>query len=234
MKQVFGLREPLRPDEPGPHPARLHPGLHRGRRRRGPAGPHPGGPRRVLPIATSCSSRGPGTPGSGRSSGSRTRPWRRCSAPRPSSSPRAASAGRSTRSSSTPRCSSATGSRSPGRSSTRSTSTRSPGWRGRSSAAWLATGSRCWASCRTGRSCRTRPWRWSSRASTARRSTRARPRRGHRRDRHRGDGARAHAPADRAAQPGHRAGRPGRRHQRDRRRARDGSESVATGRSASC
>ena len=27
------------------------------------------------------------------------------------------------------------------------------------------------ASCRTGRSCRTRPWRWSSRASTARRST---------------------------------------------------------------
>ena len=49
-----------------------------------------------------------------------------------------------------------------------------------------------------------------------------RPRLGHRRDRHRRDGARAHAPADRAAQPGHRAGRPDRRHQRDPGRARRG------------
>ena len=82
---------------------------------------------------------------------------RRCSGRRPSSSPRAASAGRSTRSCSTPRCSSATASRSPGRSSTRSTSTPSPASPGRSSAGWRATGSRCSASCRTGRSCRTRP-----------------------------------------------------------------------------
>ena len=171
MRQVFGLREPLAPDEPGPHPARVHPGLHRGPRRRGPAGPDPGRPCRVRGrIATSCSSRAPGTPGSARSSGCRTRPSRRCSVRRRSSCPRAASAGRSTRSSSTRRCSSGTASRSPARSSTRSTSTPSRGSRGRSSVASPGTGSRCSASCRTGRSCRTRPSRWSSRASTARRS----------------------------------------------------------------
>ena len=54
------------------------------------------------------------------------------------------------------------------------------------------------------------------------------PRPGHRRRRHRGDGARAHAPADRAAQPGHRARRPGGRDRRDRRRR--GAPSGRTGR----
>ena len=38
MKSVFDLAEPLGADEPGPHPARLHPGLHRRAGRRGPAG----------------------------------------------------------------------------------------------------------------------------------------------------------------------------------------------------
>ena len=55
MRQVFGLREPLDPDEPGPHPARLHPGLHRRRVRRGPAGADPRRPMpRSPPTATSC------------------------------------------------------------------------------------------------------------------------------------------------------------------------------------
>ena len=53
-------------DEPGPHPARLHQGVHRGRGRRGPAGPDPGRPRARSPTATSCSSRAPATPGVGR------------------------------------------------------------------------------------------------------------------------------------------------------------------------
>ena len=39
MKRVFNLPDRPRVDEPGPHPARLHEGLHRGRGRRGPAGP---------------------------------------------------------------------------------------------------------------------------------------------------------------------------------------------------
>ena len=59
------------------------------------------------------------------------------------------------------------------------------------------------------------------------------PRRGHRRDRHRGDGAGAHARADRAAQPGHRAGRPDRRDRRDRGRAGTTARTAARARSAS-
>ena len=36
MKTIFDLPEPFAGDEPGPHPARLHEGVHRGRGRRGP------------------------------------------------------------------------------------------------------------------------------------------------------------------------------------------------------
>ena len=45
---------------------------------------------------------------------------------------------------------------------------------GPSSGAWPATASRCWASCRTGRSCPTRRWPWSRPVSRARPSTPAR------------------------------------------------------------
>ena len=72
-------------------------------------------------------------------------------------SARAASAGRSTRSCSTPRCSSATACTVAGRDRQQGRPRRaSPGSAGRSSGAWRATASRCWACCRTGRSSRTR------------------------------------------------------------------------------
>ena len=62
-----------------------------------------------------------------------------------------------------------------------------------------ATASRCSACCRTGRSCRTRPWRWSSRASTARPSTRARTSTGSSTASRSGRWSRTHARARRAA-----------------------------------
>ncbi len=88
-----------------------------------------------------------------------------------SSCRRAASGGRSTRSCSMRAVRAPRRARLPARSSTRSISTRNRGSPGRSRTGWRATGSRCSASCRTGRSCPTRPSPWSSRASTARRST---------------------------------------------------------------
>ena len=36
VRNVFGLTDPMTGDEPGPHPARLHQGLHQRRDRRGP------------------------------------------------------------------------------------------------------------------------------------------------------------------------------------------------------
>ena len=47
MRAVFGLPEPMLGHEPGPHPARLHQGLHRRRGRRGPRRADPGRPRDV-------------------------------------------------------------------------------------------------------------------------------------------------------------------------------------------
>ena len=90
-------------------------------------------------------------------------------------SARAASGGRSTRSSSTRRYFAAHGVPVAGRDREQGRRRRAAGDRGdRSSAASPATASRCSGCCRTGRSCRTRPSGWSSRASAARRSTRAR------------------------------------------------------------
>ena len=124
-------------------------------------------------------------------------------------SARAASAGRSTRSSSTPRSFAATASRSPGRSSTRSTSTPSRASSGCSSAGSPTTASRCSACCRTGRSCRTRR---SGMVLEGVRGETLHPGpdldRGHRRRGDRGDGARPHARAGRAADARHRARRP--------------------------
>ena len=54
MKAVFGLPEPLLGDEPGPHPARLHEGVHRGRGRRGPRGADPCEPTRRSPTTRCC------------------------------------------------------------------------------------------------------------------------------------------------------------------------------------
>ena len=172
MKQRLRPARAARPDEPGPHPARVHPGLHRGPGRRGPAGPHPGRPCRVRrrsrhPAhrghrprrgrrrhrAVECRRGGDARRARGHRLGGRRRPPDR----RDRAQRGAVRAG--------------TASASPGRSSTRSTSTRSRISPGPWNAGSPATASRCSASCRTGRSCRTRPWRWSSRASTARPST---------------------------------------------------------------
>ena len=66
MQAVFGLPDPLHVDEPGPHPARLHQVVHRGRGRGGPGRAHPRRPSATSPTTTSCSSRGPATPASAR------------------------------------------------------------------------------------------------------------------------------------------------------------------------
>ena len=65
MRSIFGLPEPYSVDEPGPHPARVHQGVHRGRGRRGPRRADPRPRTRVRGTTTCSSSRAPGTPGVG-------------------------------------------------------------------------------------------------------------------------------------------------------------------------
>ena len=52
MREVFGLTDPMPVDEPGPHPARVHEGVHQRRRRRGSRGPGPGAPTPSSPSVT--------------------------------------------------------------------------------------------------------------------------------------------------------------------------------------
>ena len=88
-----------------------------------------------------------------------------------SSSARAVSGGRSTRSSSTPRISRRHGVEVAGAIVNKVYLDEQPGLVQILERGLPSMTSRCSASCPTGRSCRTPPWRWSSRASTARRST---------------------------------------------------------------
>ena len=209
MKEMFGLPESLPGHEPGPHPARLHEGVHRGRGRRGPRRRRSGGPRRVR-RPRDAAGRGHGPRRRRRGHRPLERGGRRhARARRRSSSARAASAGRSTRSSSTPRCSGRTASRSRGRSSTRSTSTPQPGI-----ARALERGLARHGIPLLG----VLPVPADPLEPDARDDPRGRPRRddpprpgprpGHRRRRDRGDGGRPHARAGRAGHAGHRPGRP--------------------------
>ena len=162
VRSVFGLPDDAGGDEPGPHPARLHHGLHRGPRDRRPGGTHPGRLRdRVRRTRHRASWRAPATPVSARSSGCPTRTSRRCWARPRSSSRRPASAGPSTRSCSTMRCSRDAAWRSWGPSSTRWMPTPTRACRTSCARASPGTASGCWARCRTGRSCPTRRSRCS-------------------------------------------------------------------------
>ena len=203
MKSVFGLREPLAQMSPVHIPrgftqAYIEGGSWRTspQRIREAYGDVQGRPRHPADRGDRARRR------RARSSGCPTRSSQRCSARRRSSCRRAASVARSTRSSSTRRCSSGTASRSPAPSSTRWTSTPSPAWPEPWSGALPATGSRCWASCRTVRSCRI-PTLAMVLEGVRRRDDPcgSGPRPGHRWRGDRGDGARAHARSgsDRAA-----------------------------------
>ncbi len=147
MREVFGLTDPMPVDEPGPHPARVHEGVHQRRGRRGPRGPDPDGPRALAAGHDIALVEGTGHAGVGAviglsnavvaamlgapavivSEGGVGRPIDEIVLNASHFAPMA--------------------SRSPGRSSTRSTSTPSPGSSGSSSAGSRPTGSRCSASC---------------------------------------------------------------------------------------
>ena len=110
MRDVFGLPDPYSVDEPGPHPARVHQGVHRGRGRRGPRRPDP---RRRTPTFARprpAAHRGHG-PRRRRRGHRAVERGRRGDARRAGDhrAARAASGGRSTRSCSTPRFSRAHG-----------------------------------------------------------------------------------------------------------------------------
>ena len=158
MKQVFGLPEPLGQMSPVHIPRGFTQAYIEGEVVEDLPARIRAAHARVRAIATSCSSRGPAMPGSGRSSGCRTP-----SSPAMLGAPAViVSRGRRRPADRRDRAQRVAvraprRARSPARSSTRSTSTPSPGSPGRSSAASPATASRCSASCRTGRSCRTRP-----------------------------------------------------------------------------
>ena len=193
MKQVFGLRRAARPDEPGPHPARVHPGVHRGRGRGGPAGPDPATPIAAFANRDILLIEGTGHAGVGAVIGlSNAAVAAMLGAPAVIVSE--GGVGRpideivlnaSLFARHGVKVAGAIVNKvdldaKPGLARTLERGLAPP----RDPAARRAA--------RTGRSCRTRPWRWSSRASTARRiHPGPGPRRGHRRDRDRGDGAAA-------------------------------------------
>ena len=169
-------RRAARADEPGPHPARVHPELHRRQGRRGPAEPDPSRPTprsptdrdmlliegtghagvgAVIGLSNAAVAAMLGAPAVIVSEGGVGRPIDEIVLNKALFERAGVHVAGRHRQQGRPR-------------------SRSPTSRGPWSAGWPATASRCSASCRTGRSCPTRPWRWSSRASTARRSIRAR------------------------------------------------------------
>ena len=130
-----GLRPPraVLGDEPGPHPARLHQGVHRRATssRTSARGSAPRTPRSPGPRRPADRGHGPRRASGAVIGLSNARVAAMLGAPAIIVSARAASAGRSTRSCSTRRCSRATASRSRARSSTRCDARRAAGHRAR-------------------------------------------------------------------------------------------------------